>query len=388
MKNLFDFLNLIDKSLKDSTFVKMTLAKPTSNVADLKNIYVRPVEIKRQLKLSLTHRYATRDEVKNFDVETALKILENRLTQDFLHADLFLAAEQITFLWNKKKEPTFISKKNQNPIEVISAQHDRVKNRLLDSKKLYFNDLDITDFEGNITKNGQKKFKQVNRYIEIIDDLLRENPLPADAHIADMGCGKGLLTFALYDFLTESKKMNPTVQGFELRTALTQASNDLAEKCHFSNLNFVATDILNFNAERLDMLIALHACDTATDIAIAKGIQTKAAMILVAPCCHKQIRKQMNAQNELRPVLKHGILEERQAELVTDGIRALLMEAHGYKTKVFEFIETEHTPKNIMIVGIRNRPNLEALKQIEAIKVAFGIQKHFLEQLLEVSTTK
>jgi hypothetical protein len=173
-----------------------------------------------------------------------------------------------------------------------------------------------------------------------------------------------------------------------LRTALTQASNDLAEKCHFSNLNFVATDILNFNAERLDMLIALHACDTATDIAIAKGIQTNAAMILVAPCCHKQIRKQMNAQNELRPVLKHGILEERQAELVTDGIRALLMEAHGYKTKVFEFIETEHTPKNVMIVGIRNRPNLEALKQVEAIKVAFGIEKHFLEQLLEMPTTK
>jgi hypothetical protein len=176
--------------------------------------------------------------------------------------------------------------------------------------------------------------------------------------------------------------MNPTVQGFELRETLTQVSNDLSEKCHFKDLNFVAADILNFNSERLDMLIALHACDTATDIAIAKGIQANAAMILVAPCCHKQIRKQMNAQNELRPVLKHGILEERQAELVTDGIRALLMEAHGYKTKVFEFIETEHTPKNIMIVGIRNRPNLDALKQIEAIKSGFGIQEHFLETLL------
>jgi SAM-dependent methyltransferase len=382
MKNLTDFLSIIDKSLKDNTFVKMTLAKPTANAADLKNIYIRLVEIKRQNKLSFTHRYATRDEVKNFDIETALKSLENRLTQDFLHADLFTTVEQITFLWNKKKEPSFISKKNQNPIEVVSAQHDRVKNRLLDSKKLYFKHLDITDFEGNITKNGQKKFKQVNRYIEIIDDLLRENPLPADAHIADMGCGKGLLTFALYDFLTEHKKMNPTVQGFELRDSLTQVSNDLSKKCEFKNLNFVAADILNFNSERLDMLIALHACDTATDIAIAKGIQSNAAMILVAPCCHKQIRKQMNAQNELRPVLKHGILEERQAELVTDGIRALLMEAHGYKTKVFEFIETEHTPKNIMIVGIRNRPNLEALKQVEALKIGFGIQKHFLETLL------
>jgi SAM-dependent methyltransferase len=382
MKNLEDFLSVIDKSLKDNTFVKMTLAKPTANVGDLKNIYLRPVEIKRQLKLACTHRYATRDEVKNLDIPTSLQTLEQRLTHDFLHADLFLISEQITFLWNKKKEITFVIKKNSTVLEPISTQHDRSKSRLLDAKQLYFNRLEITDLEGNVTKNGQKKFKQVNRYIEIIDDLLRENPLPIDAHIADMGCGKGLLTFALYDFLTVRKAMNPVVQGFELRAALTDASNELAQKCHFANLNFVTADILNFNSERLDMLIALHACDTATDIAIAKGIQSKAAIIMVAPCCHKQIRKAMNVQNELRPVLKHGILEERQAELITDGIRALLMEAHGYKTSVFEFIETEHTPKNVLIVGIRSRPNLEALKQVAAIKASFGIEKHFLETLI------
>jgi Methyltransferase domain len=183
--------------------------------------------------------------------------------------------------------------------------------------------------------------------------------------------------------LVNNLKTTPSVLGFELRENLTQFCNELAQKSDFSKLNFVAQDINDYKTERLDMLIALHACDIATDIAIAKGIQAGAKIIVVAPCCHKQIRKQLHAQNEMQPILKYGILEERQAELLTDGIRALLLEANGYKTKVFEFISTEHTPKNVMIVGIKSIPKKEALAQVEAIKKHYGIEYHALEKMLD-----
>ena len=151
---------------------------------------------------------------------------------------------------------------------------------------------------------------------------------------------------------------------------------------HFDNLKFVAQDINEFKTDRLDMLIALHACDIATDVAIAKGIKADAKVVIVAPCCHKQIRKALAVKNEMQPILKYGILEERQAELLTDGIRALLMESKGYKTKVFEFISTEHTTKNVMIVGVQSKVKSDALQQVEAIKKHYGIGYHHLEKLL------
>jgi hypothetical protein len=204
-----------------------------------------------------------------------------------------------------------------------------------------------------------------------------------------MGSGKGYLTFALYDYLSSVMGLQPEITGIELRQNLVDFCNKNARLAGFSGLHFVATDINDFQPERLDMLIALHACDTATDLALAKGILAKVDTIVVAPCCHKQIRKAMDTQNELAPVLRYGILEERQAEILTDGIRALLLEANGYKTQVFEFISTEHTAKNVMItaVGTNDDPRLKqqglnALEKVAALKAGFGIEEHYLEHLL------
>jgi len=199
-----------------------------------------------------------------------------------------------------------------------------------------------------------------------------------------MGSGKGYLTFALYDHLRNNKKVEASMVGIELRPKLVDFCNELAQSTGFEKLQFLAQDIEEYKAEKIDMLIALHACDIATDIAIAKGIKAGASTIVVAPCCHKQIRKEMQCETALQSVLKHGILEERQAELLTDGIRALLLEAHGYKTKVFEFISTEHTPKNLMITATKAPARPEALEQIAKIKADFGIGYHYLERLLEV----
>ncbi|MDZ7879189.1 MAG: SAM-dependent methyltransferase [Saprospiraceae bacterium] len=379
------FVEKLRQHVQNQTFIKITLAKPKSDT-ELKNLYGRIVEIKKQPRLSLTFRYKTRDEVKNYDFTEGVDFLSNQIGTAFMNADMWTTESDMSLQIDKKGEARLIEKKASHTEGSLAVQHNHEKTRRLDPQQAYFHALEITDAKGSVTPTGQKKFRQIDKYIEIIESLVRETDLPNDPIIVDMGSGKGYLTFALYDFLKNNLKQYPSVFGIELRPKLVEFCNKLSEKCRFEKLSFIAQDINTFETERLDMLIALHACDTATDIAIAKGIRSGAKIIVVAPCCHKQLRKQLkennNVMNEMSPILRHGIMEERQAELLTDGIRALLMEAHGYKTKVFEFISTEHTPKNVMIVGIKGKPKPEALVQVAAIKKHYGIGYHALEQML------
>lgn len=377
------FLEKLEQSLETNTFVKLTLSKLGNKSLELKNVYARVVEIKEQPMLSFTLRYPTKDVTKNHPISEGIGIIGLWLGNDFLNGDLFTTTEDISIQFNKKRQPHLVSKSPSLSF-TPSILHNQPKKRFLEATEnnVYLREMGITGADGQVLPTGQKKFRQINKYIEIIDNLLQQSPLPPDAHIVDMGSGKGYLTFALYDYLTNHLGLSPTVTGIELRQNLVDFCNNLAQKAAFENLHFIAQDINDYQAERTDMLIALHACDTATDLAIAKGIKNQASIIVVAPCCHKQIRGQMSCQTDLQAILKHGILEERQAELITDGIRALLMEANGYKTKVFEFVSTEHTGKNLMIVGTKSKPNMEALQKVEAIKQTFGIREHYLEGLL------
>ena len=381
------FYEKLSDSMEQQTMLKLTLSRLRHH-SDIKNIYARLVTIKKQPKIQFTFRYPTRDEVKNYDFTEGALFIKQQLGETFLTADLMTTENDFSLLYNKKADNAqfFTKKPSSKPRNTEGGilQHNQEKKRLLNPTQPYFHALEITDSKGNITSKGRKKFKQIDKYIEIIAALLRDADLPDDAHIADFGSGKGYLTFALYDYLKNTLKTDPTVWGYELRENLVTFCNDLAQKCDYDDLQFFAQDINNVEMKRLDMLIALHACDIATDIAIAKGIKAGAKVIVVAPCCHKQLRKELNVKNEMQPILKHGILEERQAELLTDGIRALLLESKGYKTKVFEFVSTEHTPKNVMIVGTKMyKPKTTAAAQVAAIKKHYGIETHYLETLLE-----
>ncbi|MFN7115523.1 MAG: class I SAM-dependent methyltransferase [Saprospiraceae bacterium] len=380
------FLEKLQQTIDNKSFIKLTLSKSVGNTNDLKNVYVRLVEIKGQPMLSFTLRYPTKDVTKNHAIGEGIGVIGLWLGVDFLNGDLFTATEDISIQHNKKREPRLIAKAPSLTI-ASSTEHNKPKKRFLEATadNVYLRELGITGADGQVLPTGQKKFKQINKYIEIIDNLLQQSPLPGDAHIVDMGSGKGYLTFALYDYLTNHLGLSPTITGIELRQNLVDFCNALAKKAGFTKLNFIAQDINAYQTERLDMLIALHACDIAIDLALAKGIKNQSVIIVVAPCCHKQIRQQMQCATDLQAILKHGILEERQAELITDGIRALLLESEGYKTKVFEFISTEHTSKNLMIVGTRSKPNAEAREKVAAIKQTFGIQEHYLEGLLKLS---
>ncbi len=381
-KEIESFLTNFQSSVENDTFIKLTLSKPTGEEPELKNVYVRPIEIRSQPMLSFTLRYATKDIVKNYSLEEANGIISLWLGDTFLNADLFTTEADYTLAFNKKRKAKFLTKKATHQTTPEKTHNREKKQWINPSNSPFLKELGITNQKGEVLKNSQRKFRQINKFIEIIDSLLPAKPKASKFKIVDVGSGKGYLTFALYDYLKNTKQWNPEIYGIELRKPLVDFCNNLTNQFGFEDLHFIAKDIDDFKIEKLDMLIALHACDIATDIAIAKGIQSKAEIIVVAPCCHKQVRKEINCHTEMSAVLKHGILEERQAELITDGIRALLMEANGYKTKVFEFISTEHTSKNLMIVGTKAKANPDALQKIEAIKKEFGIGFHYLEKLL------
>jgi len=391
---LKQFRDLLSSSLSNATFVKVSLGNYQGNDKELKHIYIRRVRIKRNDMLSFTYRYKTRDIFKNLGIAEGVEMVSNLISNDFRVATLFTTDKEIV-LEHSKKNAVVIREKANVLADAQSLAHDKQKRRLIQpAGKPYLEALKITGPDGQVYKNAQDKYKQINQYIEILGSLIRDYKGGEVHNVVDMGSGKGYLTFALYDYLHTVLKLDVQVTGVEFREDLVTLCNSIARESAFVGLNFVEGTIEEFQVPTLDLLIALHACDTATDDAIFKGIQGGAGLIVVAPCCHKQIRREMEAskvKNECSVLTKYGIFMERQAEMVTDGIRALILEYCGYKTKVFEFISDAHTPKNVLIVGSKikgqallqleaRRPEL--LKKIQETKAYFGIGYHHLERLL------
>ena len=383
------FAEKINAALEKEDLIKITLGNKRDKSAELKNIFIKPVLIKNSRTLSFVYRYPTKDITKNFDNKEAIILIGQMLQQEFYNADLFTSSNDFYFSINKNDTIKIVTKPASLSAAANTLQHDKQKARMIQSEgNTYLHQLGITTAEGAVKKEMQDKYKQINRYVEIIDGIIKDLQFENTVNVTDMGSGKGYLTFALYDYLQNVLKLSPHIEGIELRHDLVNTCNQIAAKSNFGNLVFKTGTIQDTPLQNVDILIALHACDTATDDAIYKGIQADAKVIICVPCCHKQIRKQMRPDNALQSITKHGILLERQAEMVTDSIRALLLEASGYKTKVFEFIATEHTPKNILIVGVKaakeNNSKEENLEKVKALKQLFNIQQHYLEKLLGV----
>lgn len=266
--------------------------------------------------------------------------------------------------------------------------HDHKKKRFIGLDRPFLHHLGVTNHAGELIPSKADKFRQINKYIEIVDSLIQERSFGPGIQIVDMGSGKGYLTFALYDYLTHILNKEVMIFGIEIKEDLVNFCNEKAELCGFDQLFFQTSSIQDFSFPKTDILIALHACDTATDDAIAFGLASKASLIITAPCCHKQIRQQVKGKAFDDPVLQHGIFQERQFEMITDTLRSLLMEKEQYKTKIFEFISNEHTRKNIMLVGSRSDRPLDVAgiaMKIEKIKSDYQIESHYLETALKSS---
>jgi len=385
MNKLESFLQTIISAADNATLLKITIGNKKDKSSVLKNVFIKPVLIKEKYLLSFVYRNLTNDITKNFDIAESIKQIKSLLEESFFNADVYTTKETVYYTVTKEGKEKIVTKNNDAKITAAVLMHDKRKNRLVKTDAVYLKELGVTNAEGNLKKEMQHKYKQINRYVEIIEGILKYTKIENNFSIVDMGSGKGYLTFALYNYL-QIKNKEIKVTGIELREDLVVKCNKIAEQSKYTGLHFTKGSIQQTELPFVDMLIALHACDTATDDAIAKGIKANATFVICAPCCHKQIRKQMAPTNALQYITKHGILMERQAEMVTDTIRALMLEAHGYKTKVFDFIEEEDTPKNVLIVGTKSNFSQkvfdENLLKIKELKALFGIKEHYLETVI------
>ena len=382
------FVEKLQSFVDKKELLKFSLSSPKDKTADLKKVIVTAVELKKGYCLNFVYRHTTKDITKNFEIVEAIALIINAIDTEFNNAEILSAAENLSLytLPNGKIQVKTTASTLKAP---ISLAHDKAKDKVIAlENNVYLRELGVANADFELRREMSDKYRQINKYIELLSPNLKEANLPKDFHVVDMGSGKGYLTFALYDYLTNGLKLTPKMTGVEFRPDLVQICNDIATKANFAQLKFEKGTIADTQLDKIDVLIALHACDTATDDAIFRGVKSGAALIVCAPCCHKQIRKSMNVSGELANVTKFGILKERQAEIITDTLRAMIMEYFGYKTNVFEFIPLEHTPKNVMIVGRKVSTSgvdqKRILADIAAIKKLYGIEKHYLETLLEI----
>jgi hypothetical protein len=391
-ENIDKFIAGLQTSLQDATFVKLTLGNYKGREEQLQRISVRVVETKKGTRLAFQSRFATRDVVKNFEIESGMERTRNYLENGFRSAHLFTTENDFQLTIGKKNSRLIKTKPTFQSAPIVS--HDREKKHLIDPHAYYLKALGITTDDGKVRYDQRDKWTQINKFVEILAGLIENSSLQdkPNLHIVDAGSGKGYLTFALYGFLMQKPARSTgerviEITGIEQRRELVSLCNDVATASNFDGLKFFTGTISSFDPGDADILIALHACDTATDDALYQGITANAEIIVAAPCCHHELKKQLKAPDLLAGILKHHVLLERTAETITDGIRSLLLESKGYKTKMFEFVATEHTPKNNLLVATKkplgNYP-IDIKQQIANIQNAFSIEhQHLAERLME-----
>ncbi|NBV20495.1 MAG: SAM-dependent methyltransferase [Proteobacteria bacterium] len=418
---LFD---LFRDALSRGIFVKLTLSRPRDASTDLKNVFLRPVQLKAGMRVSFTYRHATKDIFKNLTHEETLTEIANLLSDAFLCANLF-TTERTAELTLREDGSARISLHKPVHGEAPPLEHDRAKPRSILPSEPWLRELGVTLPDGRVREAMTDKFRQINQFVEVLRPLLVEAfgqgamvPLAAEEGgddldeearlkrrarrqtelersetvliqrplaIVDMGCGKGYLTFAVSQLLEHLFFTGSRVVGIEARPELVEECNRVARACHFEHLHFQAGTIASTELQAADALIALHACNTATDDALAQGIGAGARLLLVSPCCHRELRPQLVPPPALAAALRHGILLEREAEFVTDALRAALLEWAGYDTKVFEFISNEHTAKNLMIAAVKRRVRGdlgELAARVRNLAVCYGVREQRLASLL------
>lgn len=381
------FLGFIQQAAQENTLQKITLSKYKGAEPELQRLQIRPVLIRNEPQLSFVYSYKTRDITKNYSVTEACRLLTELIPAAFKNAYLFTQQKEHHLEVNKKGKVQLHSKKIMQR-GAITTEHNREKNRWVDIERPYLTRLGITDEQHQLIPTMSRKWKQINKFIEVFGNALTNTSIDTNKSISvvDFGCGKGYLTFAIDDYLRHTLNNSAQVIGVELRKPLVDLCNQTVSSLENTGLSFICGDVKTYAPQKIDVMIALHACDTATDYAIDYGIKANASIIMCSPCCHKQIRPQMHSPDELKGMLQYGIHLGQEAEMVTDTLRALLLEAHGYDAKVFEFISLEHTNKNKMILAVKNtnKKNMnEAWEQIAKIKTFYGISEHCLEVLLQ-----
>lgn len=318
-------------------------------------IKVRPVEIKGNLEFQVTEYVGKKVLHSNLSGEEAVSFITLSMENNFKQCQIETVDKEFSVLVSKKGKVT-IQKKNKKVVtDQPDLSHNRAKKYLLEpGKKVDFLiDLGVMTKEGRIVNSKYDKFRQINRFLELINDILPELDKNRELTIIDFGCGKSYLTFAMYYFLKELNGYDIRIIGLDLKEDVIEHCNQLAKKYGYEKLEFIMGDIADFTGtDKADMVVTLHACDTATDFALEKAVKWGAKVIMSVPCCQHEVNAQIKSE-DLNSILKYGILKERFSAIVTDAIRAEILENNGYETQILEFIDMEHTPKNLLIRGVK-----------------------------------
>ena len=337
----------------DRELAKIIISGPRKK-DDVRKIEIRPVLLKGQL-LFQASAY-TQKQVQHYNLsEQEVYEKTEAWMEGFRQLEVLHPQERIQVLVSKKGKRTVRRLKSGCPAPTASLEHNRKKKYILDTEVPvpFLHDLGVQTKEGKIVHSRYDKFRQMNRFLEFIEDIVPELPKDRESVIIDFGCGKSYLTFAMYYYLHELKHYDVRIIGLDLKADVIAHCQKLAEEYGYEKLSFLTGDIADYDGvDHVDMVVTLHACDTATDYALDKAVRWGAKVILSVPCCQHEVNGQI--QNDLlQPVLKYGLIKERMSALLTDAIRANLLEEAGYQVQVLEFIDMEHTPKNILLRAVR-----------------------------------
>lgn len=362
---------------------QIVISNPRSR-EQVSKVKVRPVLLKGKLYFQETVTKGTQVFHENFSKEVMRDRMIQYMQDEFKQLEAQSMDGKLTALVSKKGKVTVKCSRQSAMQKVLpDMSHNRTKQYLLKegTPVPFLVDLGVQTKEGMIVRSRYDKFKQINRYLEFVEDILPTLEKEKTIHIIDFGCGKSYLTFALYYYLHELKGLNTRITGLDLKADVIEKCNYLAENYGYDKLRFYQGDIRTFEgADQVDMVVSLHACDTATDYAIKKAVDWNAKVLFAVPCCQHEVNGQIQS-GLLSPVLKYGLLKERLSAILTDAVRANLLEEAGYDTQVLEFIDMEHTPKNILIRAIKKESPSPKGTQLEvltdALKVKTTLQKLF-----------
>lgn len=375
------FLNILEQVLAENSLRKVIVSQLKAEDAPQK-IVITPVLVKGVYQVKIVSEFATRHLTNTLSIEEGLQKLSHLLNhREAREAYIYAAGGDFQLKASRKGVWKLMERRSSAAAAPESLSHNREKAYLVPEDTAFLKVLGISSSLGKVYAHSQKKYRQINRFIEILLPHLKKLP-EGPLHIADLGSGHGYLTFALYHYLSKELKREVQIEGVEIRGDLVAQCNQASADLGYAGLHFTESDILSYEPGKLDVCIALHACDIATDRAILTARAADASLIVLAPCCHKQVRKSMTIPDALRPLLRHGVFMERTAEMLTDAIRVLYLEKLGYKVKTLEFIGVEHTPKNVMILAEKANPDTSADEAIARLKVQFGLSAHYLDAWL------
>ena len=376
---------LFDKCLNKNLIDLTISGRKDKSQDEVSKVKIRPVIIKNNLLFQVSEYKGTKVYHDNYSEADVRNYIEKMMTDNFKQAQFKMTDADAQVLSGKNSNMTIKYKKSCEVRCQKELSHNRNKKYILEEGKKvdFLVDLGVMTKEGKIVNQRYDKYRQINRFLEFIEDILPELDSTREQTIIDFGCGKSYLTFAMYYYLKVLKGYNIRIIGLDLKKDVIEHCNQLRTKYGYERLNFYEGDIASYKGvESVDMVVTLHACDTATDYALAKAVKWGAKVILSVPCCQHEANRTI-ADATLSPVMDYGILKERFAAIATDGARAKLLESKGYQTQILEFIDMEHTPKNLLIRAVKTgKPDAKAYEEVQNMSRVLNIDLT-LKKLLE-----